>query len=121
MKQNLIEDRDNDCGLYEVACCPCLSPSNKGSLSLTGQEPIWKNAFSFVAQQSLSLMKSRKKSRMIAKEENEETKKKEKKKTTTTKEFCRLHSFFQKENTSGVVMKDCSLCCVDFFHAFLRL
>lgn len=60
-KPNLIADHDNDCGLYKVACWPCPSPSNKESLSLTGHESIWKNAFSFVAQQSLSLMKSRKK------------------------------------------------------------
>jgi hypothetical protein len=70
--KNLIADHDNDCGLCKVACWPCPSPSNKGSLSLTGQESIWKNAFSFVAQQSLSLMKSRKKSRMVAKEEEKE-------------------------------------------------
>jgi len=57
---------------------------------------------------------------MIAKEENEE-KKKGRKKTTTKKELCRLHSFFPKGNTSGVVMEDCSLCYVDFFSMLFRV
>ncbi len=55
-----------------MACWPCPSSSNRGSLSLTGHESIWKNAFSFVAQQSLSLMKSRKKAEWLQKEEEEE-------------------------------------------------
>lgn len=60
-RENIIADYDNDCRLCQVTCYSCLLPSNIGSLSLTEQESIWKNAFSFVAQQTLSSMKSRKK------------------------------------------------------------
>ena len=110
-RENRIADRDNDCGLYKVACWPCPSSSNKGSLSLTGHESIWKNAFSFVAQQSLSLMKSRKKKRrMLAKRRRRRktkttskmpTKKKRNKKKNDGKEGT-LHdfiSFSRKEMT----------------------
>jgi hypothetical protein len=46
------------------------------------------------------------------------TKKAKEKKMTPKKELCRLHSFFQKGNDSGVAIENCPLCCVDFSPVF---